>query len=143
MTNTVFLIRLKSGEDIVSEMIVMSHDGVDEYLLINPQRVFYERSSVGYNMMMAPWVFPRMCDDQEFTISKSEALFIKEVSQSLVKKYEETVEVIEALNDEEAFDKIDSEMELNGEEEIDVEEDEEEEDLDIKQAKIPTNRTLH
>lgn len=117
------LIRLKTGDDLVSQMVILKHDDIEEILLINPLKIEYMHTNTGFNLLFIPWVFNELCSSDEFVISKTDILFIKEGSERLTKKYYESLE----FHSKEA---IENTM---------IEETEE----DVEDMIPVTNRTLH
>lgn len=86
-------LRLKTGEDIISEIVEIEEDDKEYYLLIRPQKVVYIPSSKSGYVQLAflPWVFPKVCDHQEFTIDKNDVIITFCVSEKMNEYYWDTV----------------------------------------------------
>lgn len=81
----VMFIRLKSGDDLISEVVELEIDDDLMFMLINPLKVMYiESEHSGYlTVAFMPWVFPSICDTQEFTINSDDVLTITDVSKKM------------------------------------------------------------
>jgi hypothetical protein len=75
-------LRLKNGDDVVSEIVEMEDDEGIMYVLINPLKVVYIPTASG-NLQIAfvPWVFVKIVDHQEFTIRIDDILLLSNVSE--------------------------------------------------------------
>lgn len=87
-------IRLKNGDDIVAEAYEYSDDTGDYYTIINPLKAMYvPATTTGYlQIAFMPWVYPRICDVQEFNIAKSEVLLYHDVSENMNEYYWESLD---------------------------------------------------
>ena len=112
------LVRLKNGDDIIAEVVEMGEgDTISSLLLINPLKALYVPStSTGYlQIAFMPWVYPRICDQQEFNIKREEVLLYQDVTENMNEYYWESVdqylaakrEKVEDIQDE---NKIDEEV---------------------------------
>ena len=90
-------IRLKTGDDIICEVVTTAIESEDKketwYTVINPLKVSYIKSElIGYlQISFIPWVFPKICDFQEFTIRDEDVLFITEVAEKMNNYYWENL----------------------------------------------------
>lgn len=96
LPNAIFL-RLKNGDDIISDMVELEEDGEEHYLLLNPLKVVYMPSDDKGLLQIAfmPWVFPKICSNQEFTISKEDVIMLSMVSDGMNEYYWSSVEQID------------------------------------------------
>ena len=87
-------IRLKNGDDIVAESYEYSDDTGEYYTIINPLKAMYvPATTTGYlQIAFMPWVYPRICDVQEFNIAKSEVLLYHDVSENMNEYYWESLD---------------------------------------------------
>lgn len=87
-------LRLKNGDDIICELIEMGENDNIFYQIINPLKVVYIPSdSKGYmQIAFMPWVFPRICDRQEFPIQMEDVLMRTPVSEYMNEYYWESVD---------------------------------------------------
>lgn len=87
-------VRLKTGDDIVAELVETGDDDNFYYTVINPLKVAYVPSDSGVYLQVAfmPWVFPKICDFQQFTISFSDIMFVSHVSDYMNEYYWESVD---------------------------------------------------
>ena len=87
-------LRLYSGDDVISEVVEIEDDQGIRYTLYHPFKVVYvpieESGYLSINFM--PWVFPRLCDKQEFTIDASDIMLIEDVSTKMNTYYWESVD---------------------------------------------------
>ncbi len=88
-SNDVLFLRLKTGEDIISEV----NETEFGYVLQNPCKIMYLSSGKpGYlSISLMQWVFSRICDQQKFEIQKSEVLFISAPSKMLSSHYDDSI----------------------------------------------------
>ena len=87
-------IRLKSGDDLVAEAFETGDDSGDYITVINPLKAIYVPSTVtGYlQIAFMPWVYPRICDIQEFNIKREEILIYQDVTDKMNEYYWENLE---------------------------------------------------
>lgn len=78
-------VRLTNGDDIVAEVVETEDDKGVLYMVINPMKVIYVQSEhQGYlTVSFIPWVFPKICDHQEFTIHAEDVLLVSNVSEKM------------------------------------------------------------
>ena len=78
-------LRLQNGDDVIAETIEMEDEDGIVYTLCHPLKVFYmPTETVGYlSVMFMPWVFPKICDEQIFTIHAEDVLLITDVSEKM------------------------------------------------------------
>jgi hypothetical protein len=72
MDTEIQFLRLKTGEDIISE--VQETDST--YILMNPCKILYLKSQkTGFlSISLMQWIFSKMCKEQTFEMDKSEVL---------------------------------------------------------------------
>jgi len=88
-------IRLKNGDDIIAEVVEMGEGGnITSLLLINPLKAVYVPStSTGYlQIAFMPWVYPRICSNQEFNINMSEVILCCDVSNHMNEYYWDSID---------------------------------------------------
>ena len=130
---TVKFLRLKNGDDIISEVIETGENDDVYYLLIEPVKVVYlPASRPGYvQVAFTPWVFHKVCDIQEFTISADDVLMMSEASPSMNDYYWKQKESEQVTAEEIMEDDGHSEEELERLKEI------------FDQLGLQSKRTLH
>lgn len=86
-------LRLKTGDDLIAQVVEMGLDEDYVYNLISPLKVLYmQTSKPGYiQIAMVPWVLPRICEDPEFTIDPSDVLLLSNASPTMNEYYWETI----------------------------------------------------
>lgn len=104
------LVRLKNGDDVVAQIVELSHDNIEQLMLFYPMKIVYTYSDEGYHVGFVPWVFHKICDKQEFTISKNDVLFYQEVETSMNESYWSAVDKIERSIINEEVKESDQEM---------------------------------
>lgn len=143
LTNTKF-VRLQNGDDLICELVELSDDEGVLYMIHNPLKIVYMQSKTGtVQLGFMPWVFPRLCAGQEFTIDPDDVLIISDVSEKMNKYYWENLEYYTNLYEEdktESHETQDVEPEPEHEEDMEITREEVKEILDnlMKQK-----RTLH
>jgi len=87
-------IRLKTGDDIIAEAFETGDDTGDYITVINPLKAMYvPATSTGYlQIAFMPWVYPRICDQQEFNIKREEVLLYQDVTDNMNEYYWESVD---------------------------------------------------
>jgi hypothetical protein len=90
MDTEILFLRLKNGEDLITEVQEMDKT----YILMNPCKVLYLKGSKsGYlSISLMQWVFARICSDQTFEIDKGEVLFKTFPEDTLIEHYWNSVE---------------------------------------------------
>ena len=87
-------LRLRNGDDVISEVVEIEDDKGIRYTLFHPLKIVYvpieESGYLSINFM--PWVFPRVCDIQEFTIDEEDIMFIEDVSKKMNTYYWESID---------------------------------------------------
>lgn len=78
-------LRLQNGDDVIAETIEMEDEDGIVYTLCHPLKVVYmPTETTGYlSVMFMPWVFPKICDEQIFTIHAEDVLLITDVSEKM------------------------------------------------------------
>jgi len=87
-------IRLKTGDDIIAEAFETGDDTGDYITVINPLKAMYvPATATGYlQIAFMPWVYPRICDQQEFNIKREEVLLYQDVTDNMNEYYWESVD---------------------------------------------------
>ena len=126
-------LRLTNGDDIIAETIEMEDDKGIFYMLHNPLKVVYmQLQNPGYlSVSFIPWVFPRICDNQEFTIHASDVLLMSNVSEKMNEYYWDNLDTLI-----QRIDETPSEPQQE-------QEDQEEKILDMLKELTETKRTFH
>jgi hypothetical protein len=103
MDNTVKLLRLQSGEDIIADIIEdEQHDAV---LVSNPMTVIFKRLPTGRAvMMMAPWLPIELIEVNAATLYTADILTIIEPKASLIEYYQNACSEAKELMDDEDVD---------------------------------------
>jgi hypothetical protein len=88
------LVRLQNGDDVIAEVVEMEDESGVIYTLFHPLKVVYIPSeTTGYlTVAFMPWVFPRLCDHQEFVIHSQDILFISNVATKMNEYYWENLD---------------------------------------------------
>ena len=83
------LIRMQNGDDVIAEVVEIEDENGVIYTLFRPLKVVYVPSeTTGYlTIAFMPWVFPRICDQQEFVIHSEDILFIADVTPKMNNYY--------------------------------------------------------
>ena len=86
-------VRLNNGDDIIAEVVETEDEDGILYTVFHPLKVVYIPSETSGYLQIAfmPWVFPRICDKQEFTIFPQDVIMVAEVSKKMNTYYWENV----------------------------------------------------
>jgi hypothetical protein len=88
------LVRMVTGEDVLAEVVYVETDYESYYVLHNPMKVVYlsgaRPGTLSISLMQ--WVFGRICDKQEFSISPKDVIFVNPASKSMEEYYWGTVD---------------------------------------------------
>lgn len=78
-------LRLQNGDDVIAETVETEDEDGIVYTLCHPLKVVYTPTdTAGYlSVMFMPWVFPRICNEQIFTIHAEDVLLITDVSERM------------------------------------------------------------
>ena len=95
---TNYFIRMNSGEDLISQVIVNTDKGT--YTFRNPFKVVYTISPEqgGLAVSLIEWVFPTLCVGQDFNVYADDVITMAAPSEILEKYYTKVVDKM--LNDE-------------------------------------------
>lgn len=88
-------VRLNTGEDLVTELAYIEDKSVGNYyILFNPLKIIYTLGQKpGYlSVSLMQWVFPKICDRQEFIVYASEILTISSTSAHMEAYYYASLE---------------------------------------------------
>lgn len=108
-------LRLQNGDDVIAEVIETEDEHGISYTLFHPLKVVYMPSeSAGYlSVAFMPWVFPRICDQQEFVINGEDILILVDVAEKMniyywdsVNSYMQKTDVVEKEENEEETQKL-------------------------------------
>ena len=114
-------IRLHNGDDLIAEVIETEDESGISYTLFHPLKVVYIPSETdGYlSIAFMPWVFPRICDQQEFIIHSENVMLINDVTEKMNIYYWESVDTYMVKNQISEKDTA-SEIQENPEQEIET-----------------------
>jgi hypothetical protein len=87
-------LRLQNGDDVIAEVIETEDDEGILYTLFHPLKVMYiDAEREGYTAIaFSPWVFPSLCDQQEFVIHAEDIMLITNVSEKMNRYYWSSVD---------------------------------------------------
>lgn len=90
METDIQFLRLKTGEDIISEVLETDKT----FILMNPCKVLYLKSSkTGFlSISLMQWIFSKLCADQTFEIDKSEILVKAFPEDTFIEHYWNSIE---------------------------------------------------
>lgn len=133
--NTVRIVRLQSGEDIIAGMTEDSEG--DVVLLDNPMHLIFKRTSEGTVMMMMPWLPIELIKSNIATIYTSDILTVIEPKEDLVEYYGNVTEKtnLHAMKEHEYLGQRFKEM-------MDAEDDDDEDFFDIGEEENITDEEI-
>lgn len=87
-------LRLQNGDDVIAEVTETEDEHGVIYTLFHPLKLVYvPTETTGYvSIAFMPWVFPRICDDQTFTIHGEDVMFVSDVSEKMNIYYWDSVD---------------------------------------------------
>lgn len=87
------LVRLQNGDDVVAEVVEIEDENGILYTLYHPLKAVYVPSdTIGYlSVAFIPWVFPRICDQEDFIIHAEDVLFVANVTEKMNEYYHESI----------------------------------------------------
>lgn len=87
-------LRLQNGDDVVAEVVETEDENGILYTLFHPLKVVYAQAeSVGYlSVAFMPWVFPRICDQQEFVLHAEDVMLVANVTEKMNTYYWENLD---------------------------------------------------
>lgn len=142
-------IRLSTGEDVLSEILLVEENSKEHYVLINPLKVVYMVGERPGSLMLSliEWVFPKICSTQEFIVKPKDVITSCIPSTQMADYYYEALYRLDKTKDVVKLDEEHSNITEGEAESNDIGDGLVEDELDyIKQA-IETltknKRTLH
>jgi hypothetical protein len=103
MDNTVKLLRLQSGEDIIADII--EDDQHDAVLVSNPMTVIFRRLPTGRAvMMMAPWLPIELIEVNAATLYTADILTIIEPKASMIEYYQNACSEASEMMEDDSID---------------------------------------
>lgn len=129
--NTIKIVRLQSGEDIMADMIEDEEN--DTVLLDNPMHIVFKRIPTGQTvMMMMPWLPIELIKENSAILYTSDILTVIEPKDDLVEYYGNVVvEAQHRMEEQRKFTSLEEQMQDEEEEE----EDDEQELFEIMQQR--------
>lgn len=90
-------VRMKTGDDLITEVIRIKQDEQEYYLFINPLKVLYLVGEAPGRLMMSliEWVFPRITKEQQFQIYPDDVITIADASDDITDYYFEALYKLE------------------------------------------------
>jgi len=123
--NTIKIVRLQSGEDIMADMIEDEEN--DTVLLDNPMHIIFKRIPTGQTvMMMMPWLPIELIKENNAILYTSDILTVIEPKDDLVEYYGNVVvEAQQRMEEQRKFTSLEEEMQDEEEDDYDEEDDDE------------------
>ena len=118
MITEVHFLRLKTGEDLISEV----QETPTTYILLNPCKVMYLKSKkTGYlSISLMQWIFSKMCKEQTFEMDKNEVLVKGEPDETFVEHYWNSVDHFLNSGSKDQIEYDDSQMDESLEEKLEM-----------------------
>jgi hypothetical protein len=100
--NPVKFIRLNTGEDLISEMVVIENSECMTF--INPLKIIYSVSPNKGSLLvtLVQWVFSNICENQEFIINPDDIITVQEPTAEIVDYYFEAIRNRDATKEKSA-----------------------------------------
>ena len=125
--NTIKIVRLQSGEDIMADMIEDEEN--DTVLLDNPMHIIFKRIPTGQTvMMMMPWLPIELIKENNAILYTSDILTVIEPKDDLVEYYGNVVvEAQQRMEEQRKFTSLEEEMQDEEEDGDDYDEEDDDE----------------
>lgn len=87
-------LRLQNGDDVIAEVIETEDEQGILYTLFHPLKLVYVPSEeTGYvSIAFMPWVFPRIVDEQTFSLHAEDVMMLNDISEKMNIYYWESVD---------------------------------------------------
>jgi hypothetical protein len=88
-------VRLNTGEDLVTEIaFIKEGEAGNYYVFMNPLKIIYSlNQKPGYlSVSLMQWIFPKICDKQEFVIYPNDVMTIAPPSDNMLTYYYASLE---------------------------------------------------
>lgn len=87
-------LRLQNGDDVIAEVVETEDEQGILYTLFHPLKLVYVPSEeTGYvSIAFMPWVFPRIVDEQSFSLHAEDVMLVNDISQKMNIYYWESVD---------------------------------------------------
>lgn len=87
-------VRLQNGDDLLAEVVETEDENGILYTIFNPLKVVYMPSdTIGYlSVAFMPWVFPRICEQQEFVLHAEDVMLIADITEKMNNYYWDNLE---------------------------------------------------
>ena len=108
------VLRMVTGEDVISDAIFINEAGNKKYILNNPLKIVYMPITKGTHLSISlmQWMFSRISDNQNFEVDERNVLMITEPTESLTDYYYKTVEYFDQVQEEKKKSSNSTEAEL-------------------------------
>lgn len=108
------VLRMVTGEDVISDAIFINEAGNKKYILNNPLKIVYMPITKGTHLSISlmQWMFSRISDNQNFEVDERNVMMITEPTESLTDYYYKTVEYFDQVQEEKKKSSKSTEAEL-------------------------------
>lgn len=128
-------VRLTNGDDLIAEVVEIEDENGILYGIYNPIKVMYIPSErEGYlAIAFTPWVYPRICDQQEFVLHAEDVLIVCDASEGMDSYYWENID--KHMNNDKGGKDVNPETGMTSDEETEL--------YNRLLEGLATKRTLH
>lgn len=108
-------VRLNNGDDIIAQIVEVGDDEQIDYMVFNPLKVVYMSSDRGpayLQVAFIPWVFTRICEEQEFLIHAEDVVIMANVTPMMSDYYWNNMDLFTAIKEEHVEEEIEPESQL-------------------------------
>lgn len=108
LDQSIKFVRMQSGDDLVTELVHIKNETEEYYQLINPLKIVYMLSqrSGSISLSLVEWIFPRICEGQEFQIYPSDIVTVAQCTTDLIDYYYEALYKFSQSRDNVDFGKV-------------------------------------
>lgn len=107
-------VRLNNGDDIIAQVVEVGDDEQIDYMVFNPLKVVYMTSDRGPSYLQVafiPWVFTRICEEQEFLIHAEDVVVMANVTSTMSDYYWNNMDLFTASREEKIIEEDEIEPE--------------------------------
>lgn len=86
-------VRMKTGDDLLTELVQMKVNDQDCYLFVNPLKIVYVDGDKPGSLLLSliEWVFPRISPKQQFQIYPEDVITVAEIGNEVTDYYFEAL----------------------------------------------------
>lgn len=85
-------VKLNNGEDLITEVVTIKKSDGEYHRFVNPLKIVYINGDMmemgsSFSLLLIHWVFPRICDKQEFTVFPHDIVTMSKPTDDMIEYY--------------------------------------------------------